>query len=208
MLVFEWKRNVELIQYTIIKSNKTVHAFNLLNVDNCFLILLSNRLIILGTFFVHSIVNDSSIFRCFGIGIAVRSRGSVVAIVSAVEVVVIIVSPVVGVLVSGIELHLHVDSLPPARVGGVAAVAPGGCAAVGARVISAIIISDSEDGAIIPETPHCRSVAKMTQGIPPVVVVVAPAPVHPLPHHVGDELAAPGKLAAQLRVATIAQNPE
>ena len=128
-----------MIQYTIIKSNKTVHAFNLLNVDNCFLILLSNRLIILGTFFVHSIVNDSSIFRCFGIGIAVRSRGSggsVVAIVSAVEVVVIIVSPVVGVLVSGIELHLHVDSLPPAREGGVAAVAPGGCAAVGARVIS------------------------------------------------------------------------
>ena len=48
----------------------------------------------------------------------------------------------------------------------------------------------------------------MTYDIPPVVVVVAPPPVHPLPHHVGDELAAPGKLAAQLRVATIAQNPE
>ena len=48
----------------------------------------------------------------------------------------------------------------------------------------------------------------ITHYTPPVVVVVAPAPVHPLPHHVGDELAAPGKLAAQLRVATIAQNPE
>ena len=31
-LVFKWKRNVELIQYTLIKSNKTIHAFNLLNV--------------------------------------------------------------------------------------------------------------------------------------------------------------------------------
>ena len=124
-----------MVQYTLIKSNKNNPCIQSLKC-NCFLILLSNRLIIPGTFSVYSIFNDSSVLRCFGIGIVVRSRGSVVAIVSAVEVVVIIVSPVVGVLVSGIELHLHVDSLPSARVGGVAAVAPGGCAAVGARVIS------------------------------------------------------------------------
>ena len=49
----------------------------------------------------------------------------------------------------------------------------------------------------------------IVQYIPPVVVVVAaaPAPVHPLPHHVGDEVTPPGKLAAQLSVAIIAQNP-
>ena len=50
----------------------------------------------------------------------------------------------------------------------------------------------------------------ISQYSPPVVVVVvaASAPVHSIPHHVGDEVAAPGELAAQLRVAAIAQNPE
>ena len=50
----------------------------------------------------------------------------------------------------------------------------------------------------------------ISQHLPPVVVVVvaAPAPLHPIPHHVGDEVAAPGELAAQLRVTAIAKNPE
>ena len=47
-----------------------------------------------------------------------------------------------------------------------------------------------------------------SQYSPPVVVVVsAPAPVHPLPHHVRDEVAPPGELAGQLSIAIIAQNP-
>ena len=96
--------------------------------------LLSGGLIIPSTFFIHSIVNDSSVLRCFGIRVAVGSVISVVAVVSAVEVVVIVVPPIVAV--PGIELHLHVDGLPPARVGAVAAVAPGGCASPCARLIS------------------------------------------------------------------------
>ena len=98
---------------------------------------MTGGLLIPSTFFIHSIVNDSSVLRCFGIGVAIRSVISiisVVAVVSAVEVVVIIVPPVVAV--PGIELHLHVDSLPPPRVGAVAAVAPGGCAPPSACVIS------------------------------------------------------------------------
>ena len=47
-----------------------------------------------------------------------------------------------------------------------------------------------------------------TQYSPPVAVVVAaPAPVHPLPNHVGDQMAPPGKLTGQLSVSIIAQNP-
>ena len=43
-----------------------------------------------------------------------------------------------------------------------------------------------------------------SQYSPPVVVVVsAPAPVHPLPHHVRDEVAPPGELAGQLSIAII-----
>ena len=97
---------------------------------------MSGGLIILRTFCIHSIVNDSSVLRCFRIGIAVWSVISVVAVVSSVEVVVIVVSPVVAVVVSGIELDLHVHRLPPAGVGAVAPVAPGGRAPVRARVIS------------------------------------------------------------------------
>lgn len=97
---------------------------------------MSGGLIILGTFFIHSIVNDSSVLRCFGIRIAIWSVISVVAVVSAVEVVVIVVPPVVAVLVSGVELDLHVDRLPPARVRAVAPVAPRGCAPIRARIIS------------------------------------------------------------------------
>ena len=95
-----------------------------------------HNLLIIFFVLLDIILYDSLVFRCLGIGVSIGPSVSIV--VSPVVEIVVISSTIVVVIVAGIEVNIHVHSLPAARVRAIAIVASCGDTAINTGVTAEI----------------------------------------------------------------------